>query len=550
MTNLCKMKSGIVRAMFGLFLATACLAGTQESGTDFIWLEGESASTSFPANVAGWGKPQFLSEGKWLHISVEEGDVEKKVPNDGIVLQYDFTLSQSGSYEIWNRIGFEFARSPFAWRIDKGDWQTISPEALTTDLMDLDFWCEVAWLKMGTSELSGGKHQLDIRLSKAKDDSGKWQRLLYASDALCLYRGSFLPNAKFKPGQSYRDGRDEEAAAHVFRLASCAPGQRSFIELKGLWEIARDDEQMPGPVAEPMRELLKQAFWRGISVPGDKNTLREDLLFAHRLWYRTRVEVPASMSGRSFYLDFPCNNLNTTVYVKRPLVGIDNIYLKVQRSTEWKATVRPLLNIGGLVEYKKGNGRVVLCNLKFQKSEAVPVNQTKKRTILATVLRNLKAPFSDAKTVIAGANLRYSPIDIHTKATTYKDERGWFGDKSFTFKSLPPGEHAFADVPYLIYEMPTSPVPQVLMLGGNGVPGNLPEQITDIPINTKADALFFLHTARIDRPRDQREQNENARFELCRYVIHYADGQTAEVPVYSEIDIDQDQNRSHAFPMP
>ena len=61
---------------------------------------------------------------------------------------------------------------------------------------------------------------------------------------------------------------------------------------------------------------------------------------------------------------------------------------------------------------------------------------------------------------------------------------------------------------YNIYEMPTSPVPQVLMLGGNGVPGNLPAEITGIPVNSKADALFFLHTARLDRRLNDRDRRE------------------------------------------
>ncbi|MCB1125497.1 MAG: hypothetical protein KDM81_03300, partial [Verrucomicrobiae bacterium] len=184
---------------------------------------------------------------------------------------------------------------------------------------------------------------------------------------------------------------------------------------------------------------------------------------------------------------------------KRPIIGIDNIALKVRRSPEWHATVKPMLNLGAMVQYVKGKGGVVLCNLNFQETEAVPVNQTKKRTILATVLRNLKAPFSGARTIIAGGNLVCTPIDLHTKATTYKDERGWFGDPRRNLKALPPGEHVFAGVTYNVYEMPTSPVPQVLMLGGRGVPGNLPDEITGIPVRTKADALFFLHTARLDR---------------------------------------------------
>ena len=105
-------------------------------------------------------------------------------------------------------------------------------------------------------------------------------------------------------------------------------------------------------------------------------------------------------------------------------------------------------------------------------------------------------------------------------------------------KALPAGEHVFGGVKFNIYEMPTSPVPQVLMLGGNGVPGNLPQEITGIPINTKADALFFLHTARLDRRLNDREREEKKQFELCKYVVHYADGQTAEVPVLAEVDID------------
>jgi beta-galactosidase len=223
---------------------------------------------------------------------------------------------------------------------------------------------------------------------------------------------------------------------------------------------------------------------------------------------------------------------------KRPLVGIDNIYLKVHRSPEWRAEVKPMLNLGAMVHYVKGSGGVVLCNLNFQETEAVPANQAKKRAMLAAVLRNLKAPFAGGKTVIAGASLACTPLDIHTKATTYKDERGWFGDKRRTLKALPPGDHVFGGVKYNIYEMPTSPVPQVLMLGGNGVPGNLPAEIKDIPVNTKADALFFLHTARLDRRLSDRDREQKKRFELCKYMIRYADAQVVEVPVFAEVDID------------
>ena len=44
----------------------------------------------------------------------------------------------------------------------------------------------------------------------------------------------------------------------------------------------------------------------------------------------------------------------------------------------------------------------MLCNLKFKDREDVPANAIKKRNILATMLRNLNAPFSGTSAIIAG----------------------------------------------------------------------------------------------------------------------------------------------------
>jgi beta-galactosidase len=295
----------------------------QAAAPAHIWLEGESAQTTFNVKVAGWGRPHFLSSSNWLHVSVDEANVEKEVPATGILLAYNFTCAKAGKYELWNRIGFEFARSAFEWRMDEGGWQLVKPDELTTDLMELAFWCEVAWLKMGEPELAAGQHRLQIRLTPTKNDKGKTQRLLYASDALCLHEGPFQPNGKFKPGETGRTPEDEAAAKVVFQLPTAKPAERASVSLKGIWEIARDDEQMPGEVAEPIRTLPRQPVWRAIPVPADKSKAREDLIFAHRVWYRTRVAVPASLSGRAFTLSFPGNNLNTTVFVNGEYCGFE-----------------------------------------------------------------------------------------------------------------------------------------------------------------------------------------------------------------------------------
>lgn len=302
--------------------------GKPTSPVAFIWLEGEKPSSQMLGGVkpliSGWGQKQFLSGDTWLQVSVDADKVEKETPADGMLLQYAFTVPSSGRFEVWNRIGYEFVRSPFAWRVDNGVWQTIGPDELTTDLMLLQDWNEVAWLKMGAQRLAAGAHKLDIRLLRTKDDKGKTARILYASDALCVTSGAFSPNGKFKPNETGRDAKDAEAAKKVFTLPTPSPpGGRSILPLNGLWEVCRNDEQKPGLVATPMTDFPATPHWKSIPVPGDRNTLRPDLEYAHRLWYRTRIQVPASYNGRSFQLTFPQNNLNTTVYVNGVLCGFN-----------------------------------------------------------------------------------------------------------------------------------------------------------------------------------------------------------------------------------
>ena len=311
-----------------------------------VWIEGEDTSSAdVKLNVAGWGRKAILSGEKWLHLAVDADKVEKDVPAEGATISYKFAAKTDGTYQVWDRVGFEFVRSPFSWRVDGGAWTIAKPSDLTTDLMELDFFCEVAWLRLGDTKLKAGPHTLQIRVNRTKDASGKTERLLYASDAIVLHPGEFRPDGKFPPGVDGRDDRDKAAEKTVFRLPeSKAPGERASVALKGLWEIARDDEQMPGEVAEPIKALPAHPVYRAIDVPGDKNTLRPDLVFAHRVWYRTRVEVPKSAEGRSFLLVFPQNNLNTTVYVNGHLCGFDkNPFARVQ--IDLTGRVRPGENV-------------------------------------------------------------------------------------------------------------------------------------------------------------------------------------------------------------
>jgi len=220
------------------------------------------------------------------------------------------------------------------------------------------------------------------------------------------------------------------------------------------------------------------------------------------------------------------------------VIGIDNLRLFPARDAAWKR-VQPIGNIGGLVNYSIGKGGVVLANLAFKDNESVPANATKKKAILAAILRNLQAPFAQSKTIIAGAATNeYLSIDISKQANQFRNEKGWFGDPDRSFKDFPAGRQSLAGVPFNVYEFPTSPVPNAVMLRGDGIPGNLTEAVNGIAVGQKVSALFFLQAARIDRRRNSDEIRDGKSFEMAKYVVRYADGTTLDIPIRSELDVE------------
>jgi hypothetical protein len=193
-------------------MVTALLAATlsfaQAGGTaPYVWIEGESpTSSTLAVESAGWGKTDWLSEGKFGRVEIPADQIAAKLPDSGAVINYTFQTTAAGASEIWNRIGFEFVRSTFDWRVDNGDWRTIKPDDLTTDMQELSTWFEMAWIKLGDANLTAGAHTLQIRLPKTKNAKGEWERVLYASDALVVSNGPFRPNGKFRPDASHQTG--------------------------------------------------------------------------------------------------------------------------------------------------------------------------------------------------------------------------------------------------------------------------------------------------------------------------------------------------------
>jgi beta-galactosidase len=213
------------------------------------------------------------------------------------------------------------------------------------------------------------------------------------------------------------------------------------------------------------------------------------------------------------------------------VIGVDNMWIKVQRSPEFYQKVQPLLNIGALVKYAQGPGGVLLCQLNILKSESVPENSDKKKYIVTTLLRNLGAPFAGAKLLVAGQGLKYSPIALDDRCNQYlTGDKAWFGGNR-DLRLLPVGLRKFAGVEYLVRDFKTSPLHSCVMLAGPGVPGTLPNEVKDLPVAKKADALFFLHAFNRLREWQAPHQGDKTPPVLFKYVVRYADGKTADVPV-------------------
>jgi hypothetical protein len=54
---------------------------------EFVWMEGEAGKANVKVNTTGWGNAQFLSEGRWMHVSFDADKVDAAVKADAVVVQ-------------------------------------------------------------------------------------------------------------------------------------------------------------------------------------------------------------------------------------------------------------------------------------------------------------------------------------------------------------------------------------------------------------------------------------------------------------------------------
>ena len=134
-------------------------------GSSSIWVEGENLVSIEPATIKPdiqFGPADVFSDGKWLKFNVEANKVESIIPETGCVFTYNVKSSEAVDYDFWLHVGFEKIRSPIEWRIDQGEWKTISPEDYTVDIRELGVWAPFGWLNAGKIPLTVGDHTLQF----------------------------------------------------------------------------------------------------------------------------------------------------------------------------------------------------------------------------------------------------------------------------------------------------------------------------------------------------------------------------------------------------
>ena len=295
-----------------------------------LWIEGEKPQLrTGPFVESDMMNAPRLSGGRLLMLTAEAGQSVANLPATGATLTYSLKVPRTGRFEIWNRMGFESVATPIEWRIGSGVWNAVrmndpqSPTHLSVDVVELGFWQPIGWLQLGSVLLPAGEAQLQIRIPRAMETQNgttRPGRVLYASDALVISERPFFPDGLRRPNAP---AMPRPAA---FALKGTAP--RASVKLNGTWEYAPADERAlwtdrTGPIATlpPVAGLP----WKPMRVPGDRNQQFPQDTHKHRFFLRQRVEVPASMKGRAFNLDFKSISFIATLWVNGQRVGYQDI---------------------------------------------------------------------------------------------------------------------------------------------------------------------------------------------------------------------------------
>ena len=317
-----RLSLGLLLVFVTALAGSGCAAAAENR---FVWVEAEGVKSTNLTEDDYWtgsNRAHLLSGEKLLGARFT-GQAASNVPDEGYWMKYDLNVPENGTYDAWLRIGMEWIRAPFEWRIDDGPWHEVPADEATTNVMELTGYNEMAWFDAGQIELKRGTHPLTIRYTETNPNRDD---IFTTLDCFAFVPAemNWMPEGDLKPGERYDNEIDRRAREKVYALPEARPdGRRSETDLTGVWQVARwDDPNMDEDPWEPETELpdLDRLYWRGIEVPETQWNV-DGLRLAHRTVYRTKVDVPESYDGRGFKLHFSGTNWLVGVFVNGELAG-------------------------------------------------------------------------------------------------------------------------------------------------------------------------------------------------------------------------------------
>ncbi|HSV73176.1 MAG TPA: hypothetical protein VLH79_05400 [Chthonomonadales bacterium] len=162
------------------------LAGIVEVLQPFTWREAEGAD------------PHTFTDAMRMAAASGSGvlmlNTSNRPPREGYTAQIRFSVPADDQYTVWlaaspagNR------RSPFVWLVNTGEPQACADAEKVGHAYMGD---QLAWLKLGSLNLTKGQHTFTIRVTDRAPGTDRYQLLL---DALLVTRGPFAPNGTLRP---------------------------------------------------------------------------------------------------------------------------------------------------------------------------------------------------------------------------------------------------------------------------------------------------------------------------------------------------------------
>ena len=333
-------------------------ASPPAQAADVVWLNIEDGQgwDAIPG-INRWAGEFYNGNAFHLHLGGGDASVNA-LGEEGKTISWPFTTAAAGVYDLWFQIGYEDARSDIEWRVGGGEWQVFSRQEMTTDMRYTGFWAQIAWGRPARGiELAAGDHVFELRFRPQKNADGSPANTQFLANAFVFAPdGAFLPYGRFKPGEDHQTDADREASAFVFEFNAAAredtrPPLRTSLPLGGVWELARSDEWEKVEEEtrlQPMSSLPEDydsLRWSAIRVPSDLYSARPDYRLAHRVLYRTRVDIPAEMAGRSFQLHVPSFSMVIGAFVNGQYLGGSKGCF-----TEWTVDATPAVKPGEVNE--------------------------------------------------------------------------------------------------------------------------------------------------------------------------------------------------------